>query len=381
MSDSDDTDRSDEGGDVLPFPTDRMQQEDEVPEERDDLDSLTNGSSALDDFTHEDYIAATTREYQGLAEAISEAEREDHQLAAVSASMPGLETGMVGFEDVTGEMEQTDPPDQAPSDLPSRVITGLVLAAAVIASLFAGGGWLMLLVGALSLIGLIEFYTAMRRVGFAPLSLFGIAGAVGALVGAWMAGPIAAAGFTAATAVAILLWYSLLVRKNPLGNAAITMLGVLWIPVMFSFAAPIARHPDHRPLIIALVVATGILDIGSFFAGKRWGRRRLSPQLSPNKTVEGLLGGVLLATSVTVLLTFIPWFEPLDWKAGLGLAAVVAVFGPMGDLAESLIKRSLGIKDMGAILPGHGGVLDRVDGFLFTIPVAYFFFRLAGFLA
>jgi phosphatidate cytidylyltransferase len=358
-----------------------MQHEDEVPEERDDLDSLTNGSSALDDFTHEDYIAATTREYQGLAEAISEAEREDHQLAAVSASMPGLETGMVGFEDVTGEMEQTDPPDQAPSDLPSRVITGLVLAAAVIASLFAGGGWLMLLVGALSLIGLIEFYTAMRRVGFAPLSLFGIAGAVGALVGAWMAGPIAAAGFTAATAVAILLWYSLLVRKNPLGNAAITMLGVLWIPVMFSFAAPIARHPDHRPLIIAVVVATGILDIGSFFAGKRWGRRRLSPQLSPNKTVEGLLGGVLLATGVTVLLTFVPWFEPLDWKAGLGLSAVVAVFGPVGDLAESLIKRSLGIKDMGAILPGHGGVLDRVDGFLFTIPVAYFFFRLAGFLA
>ncbi|MDF1594646.1 MAG: phosphatidate cytidylyltransferase [Acidimicrobiia bacterium] len=381
MSDSDDTDRDDEGGDVLPFPTDRMQHEDEVPDERDDLDSLTNGSSALDDFTHEDYIAATTREYQGLAEAISEAEREDHQLAAVSASMPGLETGMVGFEDVTGEIEPTDLPDQTPSDLPSRVITGLVLAVAVIASLFAGGGWLMLLVGALSIIGLIEFYTAMRRVGFAPLSLFGIVGAVGALVGAWVAGPIAAAGFTAGTAVAILLWYSLLVRKNPLGNAAITMLGVLWIPVMFSFAAPIARHADHRPLIIAVVVATGILDIGSFFAGKRWGRRRLSPQLSPNKTVEGLLGGILLATAVTVLLTFIPWFEPLDWKAGLGLAAVVAVFGPVGDLAESLIKRSLGIKDMGAILPGHGGVLDRVDGFLFTIPVAYFFFRLAGLLA
>jgi len=201
------------------------------------------------------------------------------------------------------------------------------------------------------------------------------------LIGAWVSGPIAAAGFAATTAVAILLWYSLLVRRNPLDNAALTMLGVLWIPVMFSFVAPIAQHPNHRPLIVAVVIATGVLDIGSFFVGKRWGRHKLAPGLSPNKTVEGLVGGIIAAGTATVLLTFIPWFEPLDWKAGLGLAAVVAVFGPLGDLAESLIKRSIGIKDMGAILPGHGGVLDRVDAFLFTIPAAYFFFRLAGFLA
>jgi phosphatidate cytidylyltransferase len=90
---------------------------------------------------------------------------------------------------------------------------------------------------------------------------------------------------------------------------------------------------------------------------------------------------VVTAIGATVLLTLIPWFEPLDWKAGLGLGVVVAVFGPLGDLAESLIKRSIGIKDMGSILPGHGGVLDRVDAFLFAIPAAYFFFRLAGFLA
>jgi CDP-diglyceride synthetase len=308
------------------------------------LEDLTNGSSALDDFTHEDYVSATTREYQGLAEAISEAESQDHEMAAVAASMPGIETGVVGFEDVTGERESVEVPDKPKSDLPSRVITSLVLVGTVAAALFAGGGWLMLL-------------------------------------GAWISGPIAAAGFAATTAVAILLWYSLLVRRNPLDNAALTMLGVLWIPVMFSFAAPIAHHSNHRPLILAVVIATGVLDIGSFFIGKRFGRHKLAPDLSPNKTVEGLVGGVVTAIGATVLLTLIPWFEPLDWKAGLGLGVVVAVFGPLGDLAESLIKRSIGIKDMGSILPGHGGVLDRVDAFLFAIPAAYFFFRLAGFLA
>ncbi len=381
MSEGDDTSRDDEGGDVLPFPTDRVPQEDESSEETDGFDSLTNGSSALDNFTHEDYVSATTREYQGLAEAISEAELQDHEMAAVAASMPGVETGLVGFEDVTGEREPVDYPEEPRSDLPNRVITAVVLLAVVGAALFAGGGWLMLLVGALSIIGIIEFYTALRRVGYVPLSLFGILGAIGALIGAWVSGPIAAAGFAATTAVAILLWYSLLVRRNPLDNAALTMLGVLWIPVMFSFAAPIAHHPNHRPLIVAVVIATGVLDSGSFFIGKRWGRHKLAPELSPNKTIEGLVGGIVAGIAATVLLTFIPWFEPLDWKAGLGLAGVVAVFGPLGDLAESLIKRSVGIKDMGSILPGHGGVLDRVDAFLFTIPAAYFFFRLAGFLA
>lgn len=381
MSDGDDIGRDDEGGDVLPFPTERVPQDDETSGEADDLEVLTDGSSALDDFTHEDYVSATTREYQGLAEAISEAESQDHELAAVAATMPGIETGVVGFEDVTGEREPVGGPDKAKSDLPTRVITALVLVGTVATALFAGGGWLMLLVGALSVLGIIEFYTALRRVGYIPLSLFGILGAVGVLVGAWISGPIAAAGFAATTAVAILLWYSLLVRRNPLDNAALTMLGVLWIPVMFSFAAPIAQHPNHRPLIVAVVIATGVLDIGSFFIGKRFGRRKLAPELSPNKTVEGLVGGVAVGIGVTVLLTLIPWFEPLDWKAGLGLGVVVAVFGPLGDLAESLIKRSIGIKDMGSILPGHGGVLDRVDAFLFTIPAAYFFFRLAGFLA
>ena len=381
MSDIDDTEQGAEDADVLPFPTDRVTSEEPAPDETEILDSWTNGSSALDDFTQEDYVASSTREYQGLAEAISEAEKQDHELAAVSASMPGVETGIVGFDDVTGETAPVDLEENTRSDLPNRVITGLVLVSTVIAALMAGGGWLMLLIAALSIIGLIEFYTALRRIGFVPLSIFGIAGAIGVLAGAWISGPIAAAGFTAGTAVAILLWYSLLVRRNPLDNAALTMLGVLWIPVMFSFAAPIARHPNHRPLIVAIVVATAILDVGSFFIGRRWGRRKLAPELSPKKTLEGLVGGIAIAAGSAVLLTFIPWFEPLDWKAGLGLALVVAVFGPLGDLAESLIKRSLGIKDMGSLLPGHGGVLDRVDGFLFTIPAAYFFFRLAGFLS
>jgi phosphatidate cytidylyltransferase len=155
----------------------------------------------------------------------------------------------------------------------------------------------------------------------------------------------------------------------------------VWIAVTLSFAAPIARSSDYRQLIIALVVVTAGLDIGSYFGGRRFGRRALSAVLSPKKTVEGLVAGIALAMALSVAISLIPWFEPLDWKAGVALGLAVAVSAPLGDLAESLIKRSLGLKDMGTILPGHGGLLDRIDAFLFVVPTAYFLFKLLGYVA
>ena len=106
----------------------------------------------------------------------------------------------------------------------------------------------------------------------------------------------------------------------------------------------------------------------------------MAPVLSPNKTLEGFLG----ATVFTLLAGFvIGWFEllePFDMVSGLALAGVISVFGPIGDLAQSAVKRSIGIKDMGSSLPGHGGVLDRLDAFLFTIPGAYLLYLWLGYL-
>jgi phosphatidate cytidylyltransferase len=105
----------------------------------------------------------------------------------------------------------------------------------------------------------------------------------------------------------------------------------------------------------------------------------LAPVLSPNKSVEGLAGGVVLAIGAAIGIGYL--MDPFDIQAGAALGLVVAAVAPLGDLAESALKRSLGVKDMGTILPGHGGILDRIDAFLFVIPPAWVLYEMLGYLA
>jgi phosphatidate cytidylyltransferase len=110
-------------------------------------------------------------------------------------------------------------------------------------------------------------------------------------------------------------------------------------------------------------------DIGGYLAGSRFGRRHIAPSISPNKTVEGLLAG--MATSVVIGFILVGSISPWGRFSALALGVVVAVLAPVGDLCESLLKRDLGVKDLGGLLPGHGGVLDRLDSLFFVLPVAY----------
>jgi phosphatidate cytidylyltransferase len=110
------------------------------------------------------------------------------------------------------------------------------------------------------------------------------------------------------------------------------------------------------------------------------GRTKMAKVLSPKKTIEGLAGGIAVALAAGAAITLIDWFG-LELRDGLLLGAVIAVAAPLGDLAESMIKRSLNTKDMGAILPGHGGLLDRIDSFIFTVPACYVLFLWLGYLA
>ncbi|HEX9762315.1 MAG TPA: phosphatidate cytidylyltransferase, partial [Acidimicrobiia bacterium] len=117
-----------------------------------------------------------------------------------------------------------------------------------------------------------------------------------------------------------------------------------------------------------------------YFVGRSFGKTRLAPVVSPKKTVEGLFGGLVLASVMASVLVTFPAWEPIGLANGLVLAAIVGVFSPIGDLCESMVKRSIGVKDMGSVLPGHGGMLDRVDSFLFALPALYFAFRAFGLL-
>ena len=331
----------------------------------------------VEDFTSDEYVRATTKEYEGLAKAIEEAESEEFTPQAAAVVVPGMESGVVGFEDVTGEEEPVTV--EEPSDLPLRIGTALLLAAVFLGGLFAPQrGWLAALAGLAALFALSEYYVTVRSAGFNPMVMIGLVGAVAVLAGAWFAEgdePYVATAFAVATIAILMLWYVLTGMKRPLENSSMTALGLVWIALLMAFVMPIIRAEDYRALILFIVIVNASADIGAYFVGRGLGRTPLAPVLSPNKTVEGLIGGAILAVGVGAGLATLDYFNVLEiWDAVI-LSAVIVVFSVSGDLTESLVKRSLGVKDMGSILPGHGGILDRIDGLIFVIPAAYYALR------
>ncbi|MEX1044182.1 MAG: CDP-archaeol synthase, partial [Acidimicrobiia bacterium] len=120
--------------------------------------------------------------------------------------------------------------------------------------------------------------------------------------------------------------------------------------------------------------------IAGYFVGRAFGRRRIAPKVSPRKTVEGLVGGIVVTAALASILSTIPAYDFMDFSGAILLALVVSLFAPLGDAAESVVKRALDTKDMGSILPGHGGMLDRIDALLFVVPVGYFVFVLLDYL-
>ena len=148
--------------------------------------------------------------------------------------------------------------------------------------------------------------------------------------------------------------------------------GVMYVPFFLSFLV-LVRNGDKGGLwIVWLWLIVAASDTGAFFCGSYFGKRRLSPRISPNKTVEGALGGLALALVVGGAFEAL-FIHDVSFMGSLGFAAVTAIAGQIGDLFESALKRAGGIKDSGQLLPGHGGILDRLDGVIFAAPVAYLF--------
>ncbi|MDE0709330.1 MAG: phosphatidate cytidylyltransferase [bacterium] len=337
------------------------------------------------EFTDRDYIRSTTREYQGLAESVAKAGEEEVEQSAVAASIPGVGTSVVGFEDVTGveeeDPEQIEQIDRARrSELALRIATGLAAVAVFFGSLYAGSLWVTLFVSLLILVAVAEFYQAVRRVGFTPLAFIGLPGAAAVMYVAWNTGPAAVGGVLAAVILLSGLFFVAAGRNYPLANIGVTVLGVAWAPVLASFAVPIFQSSQAWGLTTGLVVLTALNDIAAFSYGRSLGKRRMAPILSPNKPVEGCLGACDITVLAGVVIGRFGLLEPFTLQSAVALAVAISVFGPIGDLAESAVKRSIGIKDMGSSLPGHGGVLDRLDAFMFAIPTAYLVYLWFGYL-
>jgi phosphatidate cytidylyltransferase len=205
-----------------------------------------------------------------------------------------------------------------------------------------------------------EFYSTLRSRGYKPVALFGFVAVIAGAIGAHAGGADALASTLVFGTLAVALFYSVVVRRDPLENAAVTILGMVWVSLL-SFAIIIGRAENAVELILLLVLLTAFFDIAGYFVGRSFGRRFIAPFVSPRKTVEGLIGGIVVTTALAAILSTIPAYDFMGLGGAILVALVIAVFAPLGDAAESVVKRALDTKDMGSILPGHGGMIDRID--------------------
>ena len=267
------------------------------------------------------------------------------------------------------------------SGLSERVGVGVALVVLVLgASAFGPVPALVLLCGAV-LVAAIEVFGAMRQAGLRPATLLGIVGAVALPAAVYVRGEAAYPLVIALTVVFGMLWYLAGADdERPVLNLGITIMAMLWVGGLAGFAALLLPLEGGVGLVLSAIAVTAASDSFAYFGGKTYGSRPFHPA-SPNKTWEGTLTGFCGAVMMGMVLGLSGFVSAFDGRvtAAIVFSAVVGVLAVVGDLSESLIKRDLGVKDMGTILPGHGGVLDRIDALLFTLPGAYYvavFFQL-----
>jgi phosphatidate cytidylyltransferase len=272
------------------------------------------------------------------------------------------------------------PPAGAGRDLPTAVIVGVAMAAAAVILFSIGPAATMILVELVVVLAGVELFNAFRRGGFRPATLLGLAAVAALPVAVYWRGEPALPLIIVLTFVFSMLWFILGVggSARPIPNIGITLLGVVYVGVLGSFAALILDVPaEGVSILLVAVVAAVFYDVGGFFIGRRFGHRPLTG-VSPNKTLEGLVGGIVASLAATFIAVVILGFGPFSLGQWLVFGVACALAGFLGDLSESLLKRDLGLKDMGSLLPEHGGVLDRFDGLLFVLPTAYYVVRALG---
>lgn len=260
-------------------------------------------------------------------------------------------------------------------NVPVAIGTGVVLAVVVLGTLWWGAAPFTALVVVIAVVGVVESGRVLRDAGVPVAVPVVVVATLVMLVGAYRAGTAGQVVGLAVLFVGAIVWELVeSERQAVVKEIAATSFHGLWVPFLASYAVLLVTWPvDGWLALLATALVAIVSDIGAFVVGTRYGRRKLAPSVSPAKSWEGVLGGLALATVVSVAL--FPWlgtgelFSPLS---AIVFAVVVAISGVVGDLAESMVKRDIGVKDLGGVIPGHGGVLDRIDSVLFALPTAYY---------
>ncbi|WP_435204420.1 phosphatidate cytidylyltransferase [Micromonospora sp. bgisy143] len=259
---------------------------------------------------------------------------------------------------------------RAGRNLPAAIGVGLALGALIVVPLAVYPPAFLPVIAAAVAIGIWEMARAVRRSGAHPPLVPLLAGGVLTVGLAWFAGPDALSLGLLVTVLGTMIWR---LGDGPAGFqrdlTAATLIAV-YVPFLAGFAALLAAAPDDGRLrILATLIAVVLSDTGGYAAGVSFGRHPMAPSISPKKSWEGFAGSVTAAALGSALLLWLMFDLAPWWGALFGVAVSGAAV--LGDLAESMIKRDLGIKDMSNLLPGHGGLMDRLDSILFAVPTAY----------
>jgi phosphatidate cytidylyltransferase len=265
-------------------------------------------------------------------------------------------------------------PSRAGRNLPAAIAVGVALVAVIIASLFVVKEAFLAFVLAAAALGIMELRTALS-VGSVRLPVVPVAiGGAGMLIGAYYVGADAVAVGMALTLVAVSVWRLAGGAEGFVRDASAGAFVAAYLPLLGSFVLLMLAEQDGHWRVVTFIATTAFSDIGGYAAGVLFGRHAMAPRISPKKSWEGFVGSIVTCMVVGWALVTMA----LDGPAWLGLllGAVVAVTATTGDLVESVIKRDLGIKDMGTLLPGHGGVMDRLDSMLVVAPVCWLLLQL-----
>ena len=259
--------------------------------------------------------------------------------------------------------------------LKKRVITGLVGVPLLAVIVWFGEPWFTILVAIWGLLAVYEFYKIVAGAKVPPLTYFGL---IWTLL--FIISPHCSYAFTmplllSSAVVLSLLW--LLVRPQKEGafiGWGWTIAGILYVGWLLSHLVALRGLDDGRNWVFLALLANFGSDTAAFFAGRALGRHHLAPSISPGKTWEGAIAGILGAIIISLLFTIpSPLSLPLGYGQAIVLGLLVSLLGQLGDLVESLLKRNMGVKDSGRLLPGHGGALDRMDSVVFAGVVVYYY--------
>ena len=257
----------------------------------------------------------------------------------------------------------------------TRMLTGFIMGTIAMSAIIYGKWAILLMLLVIIFFASKEYVKILEHKGFYPnLKVMFLSQLIIASIAYFQRFDLVAVALTFCS-IGAFMWVLFRGRQPYIANVATTLLGIIycgWFPLHLIFLRHLSSERFHDGLGFVVLMFTAILltDIGCYYAGRHLGKHKLAPIVSPNKTIEGSIGGAIAAVIGALI---IGYFLQLEWYFSVMLGFLCTVFAQIGDLCESLLKRDAGVKDSGHSLPGHGGFLDRTDSFILTIPVMYYF--------